>query len=314
MLTEFAQSVNEGLSKKKKHLPSRYFYNAEGDKLFQQIMQMPEYYPTRCEFSIFEKQKDQILKAINHPQGFDLVELGAGDGYKTKILLKHFLAQKVDFAYYPVDISADVLRELKADLKDQFPQLPVKTLHYEYFTAIQEMNNLGQRPKVILFLGGNIGNFTAQRARSFFRRLEAIMKPGDQLLCGIDLKKNPRTILKAYDDAQGITARFNLNVLKRINEELGGHFDLDQFQHYPNYNPVNGECRSYLISKQAQAVKVDYLDKTFQFDAAEPIHTEISKKYSLREIEALAKKAGFRAQKHFTDAKDYFVDSLWLKE
>jgi dimethylhistidine N-methyltransferase len=314
MLTEFAQSVNEGLSKRKKHLPSRYFYNAEGDALFQQIMQMPEYYPTRAEYAIFNQQKEDLLKALNHPQGFDLVELGAGDGYKTKVLLQYFLAQKVSFTYYPVDISADVLRALKSDLNEQFPHLPVKTLNFEYFTAIEAMNKLGQRPKVILFLGGNIGNFTAQRARSFFRRLEAIMKPGDKLLCGIDLKKNPRTILKAYDDAQGITARFNLNVLKRINEELGGHFNLDLFQHYPNYNPVNGECRSYLISKKAQKVKVDYLDKTFFFDSAEPIHTEISKKYSLREIEALAQKSGFKAQKHFTDQQKYFVDSLWLKE
>jgi dimethylhistidine N-methyltransferase len=313
MIAEFAQSVNEGLSKKKKHLPSRYFYNDKGDRLFQKIMALPDYYPTRCEFEIFEEQKEAILKAIDQSDGFNLVELGAGDGAKTKVLLKHFLAQKANFTYYPVDISGDVLRRLKENLAEELPQLKVKPLNYEYFRAIEEMNTLDQRPKVILFLGGNIGNFTAARAKSFFRRLEAVMQPGDKLLSGIDLKKNPRTILKAYDDPTGVTAQFNLNVLTRINKELGGDFEIAKFSHYPNYNPVNGECRSYLISEEKQAVHIEYLNKTFKFDRAEAIHTEISKKYSLRDIELLAKKSGFTLKQNFTDKHAYFVDSLWTQ-
>jgi dimethylhistidine N-methyltransferase len=313
MNTEFAQSVNEGLSRKHKNIPSRYFYNAQGDALFQQIMELPGYYPTKCEYEIFDRQKSDILKSINQPGGFNLVELGAGDGYKTKLLLKHFLEAEANFKYFPIDISGDVLKELKAKLNQEMPQLNVQTFNHEYFRAVEEINKLNDKPKVLLFLGGNIGNFTTKIARSFFSRLEAIMQPGDKLLCGIDLKKNPRIILNAYDDDSGITAKFNLNVLQRINEELGANFNLENFVHYPNYNPVNGECRSYLISQKKQKVHIGALDKSFSFEAAEAIHTEISKKYSLKDIERLATKTGFKVQHNFTDTKQYFVDSLWQK-
>lgn len=313
MNTNFAQSINEGLSRKRKAIPSRFFYNAKGDALFQQIMQLPEYYPTACEFEVFNEQKQAILESINEPSGFNLVELGAGDGYKTKVLLKHFLQAGAKFKYFPIDISGDVLIHLKNKLAQELPQLKVQTVNHEYFKAIEEINALNDKPKVLLFLGGNIGNFTAKIARSFFSRLEAIMRPGDKLLCGIDLKKNPRIILKAYDDEAKVTAQFNLNVLQRINQELDGDFQLKNFSHFPNYNPVNGECRSYLISHKKQKVTLKALNKSFTFEAAEAIHTEISKKYSLHDISRLARKTGFTVQQNFTDTKEYFVDSLWLK-
>lgn len=314
LTTEFARDVDTGLSADPKFLSSRYFYDAEGDRIFQQIMKMPEYYLTGCEFEIFDRQKQDILQSIR-PDGqkFDLVELGAGDGYKTKLLLEHFLNQEANFEYFPVDISGSVLEHLQADLNQRFPGLRVTKLNYEYFTALEKLNELDDSPKVILFLGSNIGNFTPERANAFFNKLNQVMRPGDQLLSGIDLKKDPRTILKAYNDDAGITRDFNLNLLKRINRDLGGNFVIENFDHYPTYDPFTGECRSYLMSKVKQEVRIEALEKTYSFEHSEPIHMEISRKYSLREIEDLAHQCGFEVKKHFTDSREYFVDSLWVK-
>lgn len=314
MTTEFAKDVDTGLSADPKFLSSRYFYDAEGDRIFQQIMKMPEYYLTECEYEIFDRQKQDILEVIR-PDGekFDLVELGAGDGYKTKLLLEHFLKQNANFEYFPVDISGTVLEHLQADLKNRFPDLRVSNLNYEYFTALEKLNELDNSPKVILFLGSNIGNFTPERANAFFNKLNQVMNPGDQLLSGIDLKKDPRTILRAYNDDAGITKAFNLNLLKRINREMDANFNIDQFDHFPTYDPFTGECRSYLMSMVDQEVRIAALDKTYHFDHSEPIHMEISRKYSLKEIENLAHQCGFEVKKHFTDSKEYFVDTLWVK-
>lgn len=312
-LSPFAKDVLEGLSAPNKFLSSKYFYNAEGDKLFQQIMAAPEYYLTNCEFEIFEQQKAQILEAVNSGKKFNLVELGAGDGYKTKILLRYFTEQKVDFDYYPIDISADVLKGLKADLEQEFPNLTVYPLNYEYFTALERLNELDQSPKVILFLGSNLGNFKPEVAQSFYGKLNVVMRKGDFILSGIDLKKNPDIIVAAYNDAGGVTRAFNLNLLKRINTELEADFQLDQFLHYPIYNPGTGEARSYLLSKVAQDVYIKALDTHIHFNAWEAIHMEISKKYGLHEIEHLANDTNFSVIQHFTDSKKWFVNSLWRK-
>ncbi len=310
---QFARDVDAGLSQTLKSLPSRYFYDARGDKLFQDIMRMPEYYLTDCEYEIFNLQKEAILQAVSRGKKFNLVELGAGDGYKTKLLLEHFLKSDIEFEYFPVDISNDVLIGLENSLKTQFPALKVSPLNYEYFEALERLNDLDSSPKVILFLGSNIGNFTPERANSFFAKLNHIIQTGDRLLSGIDLKKDPRTILKAYNDPGGITKAFNLNLLSRMNRELGADFVKAQFDHYPTYDPFTGEARSYIMSTVDQDVYIGALDKTFSFSHSEAIHTEISRKYSLPEINALADKAGFTVRKHFTDRKGYFVDTLWEK-
>jgi L-histidine N-alpha-methyltransferase len=309
----FAQDVGEGLSAFHKYLPSKYFYDAKGDKLFQQIMQAPEYYLTGCEFEIFEQQAAQLLARIKEKGAFNLVELGAGDGYKTKLLLNDLISQNTDFKYYPIDISKDVLAHLATDLKQAYPNLQVQTLNYEYFTALEKLNELDQKPKLILFLGGNIGNFKTEVATSFFTQLQEKMLAGDYLLSGIDLKKKPETIIAAYNDKAGVTRDFNLNLLERINTELGGNFDLSTFKHHPTYNPHNGEARSYLLSTKEQTVEVKALNKHFHFEAFEAIHTEISKKYNLKEIENLANRTGFKIVEHFTDSKNYFVNTLWQK-
>lgn len=313
VLSQFAQDVDEGLSAKNKYLSSRYFYDAKGDKIFQKIMKMPEYYLTNCEYEIFDIQKQEILNAIRPEGKFDLVELGAGDGYKTKLLLEHFLNQKVDFEYFPIDISADVLAGLSKDLKKDFSNLKVTPLNNEYFGALDRLNEMEDCPKVILFLGSNIGNFTPERAQSFFSKLHDTMNHGDKLLIGVDLKKDPRTILKAYNDPAGITRSFNLNLLERMNRELGADFNLNNWEHYPTYDPFTGECRSYLMSTVNQEVHVEATSKTYTFKHSEPIHMEISRKYSLEDLEELASNTGFRVQKHFLDSKEYFVDTLWEK-
>ena len=313
VMNQFARDVDEGLSSDPKQLSSRYFYDAKGDKIFQDIMRMPEYYLTECEFEIFNNQKEQILKSIEPGQKFNLVELGAGDGYKTKILLEFLINQDVDFEYFPVDISGDVLVELKSDLLNKWPQLKVSTLNYEYFTALKKLNELDQSPKVVLFLGSNIGNFSPSQADLFFKELNDIMQENDQLLCGIDLKKDPNVILAAYNDPAGITRSFNMNLLDRMNRELGANFDLNQFDHFPTYDPFTGEARSYILSKIAQQVDIEVTGKSYTFDKAEAIHMEISRKYTLHQIEQLARVTGFKVKKHFTDSRDYFVDTLWGK-
>lgn len=306
----FAKDVEEGLSQRQKKLSSKYFYDKKGDELFQAIMRMPEYYLTDCEYHIFEQQKEEILDTIGR-NDFELIELGAGDGFKTKVLLKHFLAEEVPFVYRPVDISQNVLDILKKDLHVAWPQLAVRPLKGDYFEMLERMHSEHGQRKVVLFLGANIGNYTRKEALRFLEKFRKQLDPGDHLLIGFDLKKDPEVILKAYNDPAGITAAFNLNLLTRINRELGGNFDLDQFSHWETYQPISGETKSYLISRKEQTVEISALSKTFKFEAWEAIDVELSLKYSPFEIEALAVAAGFKVTKHFYDDRKYFVDSLW---
>ncbi len=308
---EFAADVINGLSQIPKRLSSKYFYDAKGDELFQQIMKLDEYYLTRTEFEIFKSQKEQILQKIKESGAFDLYELGAGDGYKTKILLKHFLEEGIDFEYAPIDISGNVLEQLTDSLKDELPDLKVRPLEGDYFKMLSGIEGENFPHKVVMFLGSNIGNFTSETAYKFLKELRNSLNPEDFFFIGVDLKKDPNKILRAYDDSKGITKAFNLNLLERINNTFDGDFNVEQFQHYPYYDPATGECRSYLISKVDQRVTLDAIGKSFQFKAWEAIHMEISKKYDLEELEKLAAAAGFDVIHHFTDKDNYFVDSLW---
>jgi len=311
-LSAFARDVLHGLSKTPKQLPSMYFYDERGDQLFQDIMHMPEYYLMNCELDIFEQQKAQILNAIGL-EHFHLLELGAGDGYKTRVLLRHFMEQSVDFEYQPVDISPNVLLELEQRLREELPELKVHPLPGDYFKVLHEVKETDATPKVVLFLGANIGNYPQERAAAFLRHLQDELNPGDKLLIGFDLKKDPDVILNAYNDPAGITAAFNLNLLERMNRELGANFDVQDFRHWESYNPVTGATRSFLVSKKAQHVFIKALNQSFHFDAWEAINVELSQKYSLPEIESLAREAGFQVEQHFTDDQGYFVDSLWVK-
>ena len=308
----FAKDVVEGLSANPKFLPSKYFYDETGDGLFQQIMQLREYYLTQSEFEIFSQQKSDLLKLFQeNSTRFNLVEFGAGDGLKTKVLLEFFVQQQAEFQYVPIDISQNVLDQLILSLKKKLPQLKVKSLNAEYFAGLKALDHNENSKNVILFLGSNIGNFKEAKAVYFLKQIARYLSYRDLLLIGFDLKKDPKVVHKAYNDSKGVTKAFNLNLLQRINKELGGNFNLDRFEHYPNYDPMTGEARSYLISTVDQQVRLDSVEKTFSFRAWETIFMEISQKYDLPSIERLADNAGFELYHNFFDGKKYYADLVF---
>ena len=311
-MTRFAEDVLRGLSSTPKELSSKYFYDDEGSRLFQEIMKLPEYYLTGCESEIFAGQSDEIYRAFtNGGGGFDLIELGAGDGTKTAVLIEHFLKQTSEISYLPIDISKEALDALSSKFAAEFPSLGMETRTGDYFRILESLKSGTARRKILLFLGSNIGNFDRQQALVFFRHLRAVMNDGDLLFIGFDLQKDPHVIVPAYDDTNGVTARFNLNLLKRINRELGADFDLDKFTHYANYRPVEASARSFLISRERQSVHISALNRTFEFDQWEALFMEISQKYSLRMIEYLARESGFEIKENFFDSRNYYCDSLW---
>ena len=309
-LTPFAEDILSGLQAENKSLPSKYFYDSKGDRLFQEIMHLEEYYLTKKELEIFETQKEEILESIYDGEPFRIIELGAGDGLKTKILLKYFLDQNVDFTYTPVDISGNVLEILEESLRAELPGLKIEPYEGDYFEALAEIS---ERPEkdVVFFLGSNVGNFVKNEAESFLSKLQRFLKEGDLLFMGVDLKKDPSIILAAYNDCKGVTREFNLNLLDRINDELNANFERDQFLHYPYYNPHTGECRSYLISKKEQEVVID--EEVIHFRAWESIFMEVSKKYDQVQLKKLASNSGFEPVAKFLDKDDWFADVLWEK-
>jgi len=312
MQINFVKAVRTGFSKSPKSISSMFLYDTEGDRLFQEIMRMPEYYLTSCEEEIFHMQKEQILKEMRvFKEPFNLLEFGAGDGSKTKILLRYLLEHGADFTYYPVDISKHILSELIHSLQQEIPALKVHPMNLEYFEAIRETAHFNNRRNITLFLGSNMGNFTREQAVVFYKNFARESKTGDLLLVGIDRRKNPHIISRAYDDPHGITAAFNLNLLRHMNRELGADFDMEAFRHYTFYEPVSGEVRSYIFSLKNQQVFFEALEEQVFFKKDELIHTEISRKYSPEEIERLAEEAGYTVLRHFTDERQYFLDSLW---
>ncbi len=311
MNNQFAHDVLDGLNSTPKTLPSKYFYDKTGDDLFQQIMKLDEYYLTRSEYQIFDTYKNEFLELFRKDvEKFNLVEFGAGDGYKTKVLLESFIKAKATFNYVPIDISANVLDQLETSLKKELPELKVKSIRDDYFKALKRLENGGTKD-VVLFLGSNIGNFTRERADEFLKGLYDGLNKGDMVLIGFDMKKNPQVILDAYNDNKGVTAAFNFNLLDRINNELEGNFDLDKFQHHPIYNPLTGTTSSFLVSKERQTVEI--MDSAIQFDAWEAIHMEISQKYDLKTVNELAATAGFKIVKNFYDQNKYYLNTVWEK-
>lgn len=276
-------------------------------------MKLPEYYLTRCEFDIFEQQAAEIYSAFkNENAQFDLIELGPGDGSKTAVLIDHFLKQSADFTYVPIDISAEALRILSEHFRAKFPDLIIKEKNGDYFHVLETLKeSAGERIKIVFFLGSNIGNFRKEESIEFFQRLSVAMSKEDLLFIGFDLQKDPRVILRAYDDPSGVTGAFNLNLLKRMNRELGANFAVENFMHYASYHPTDGAARSYLISREEQTVHIEALGQDFDFAQWEPIYMEISQKYTLAMIAELAEKSGFRVVKNFFDPKNYYTNSLW---
>lgn len=310
----FAADVYEGLTADKKFLPSKYLYDERGDAIFQEIMAMEAYYPTRSEYEILDTHKHNMRELFSQGgEEFQLIEFGAGDGTKTKVLLQHFWEMTTNFTYVPIDISGHIIRELTEDLHQALPGLRVQGICDDYFKAFDHLENNDVR-KVVLFMGANIGNFDPAESVRFLKRIASYLSPGDQLMIGFDLKKDPQRILDAYFDQGGVTRRFKHNLLRRINEELGGNFDIEQFQYFPVYNPMHGSIFSYLVSKKEQEVYIEAIGQTIDFDAWEAIYMERSQKYSEKNIIRLAHQTGFRVLHNFFDAACLFVDSLWVLE
>jgi L-histidine Nalpha-methyltransferase len=306
----FALDVLLGLSGKPRSLPSRWFYDDEGSRLFQRIMATPEYYPTRCEAEILAASADRIAAQVG-PGPLTVVELGAGDGTKTQLLLAALRRRGVAFRYVPVDISKGALESLAGTMQVAFPDLRFEGLVSDYFTALHWLAEQGDDRKLVMFLGSNIGNFNRAQSRVFARTMWNALRHDDLALIGFDLKKDVDVMLAAYNDHDGVTRAFNLNLLRRINRELGGGFDLAAFSHFGTYNVFTGAMESYLLSLRDQTIPIAALGTSFTFKPFEPIHVEYSFKYLDHDIHDMAGETGFSVVDMCRDQKGWFADALW---
>lgn len=294
----FASDALEGLTRQPKQLPPKYFYDSTGSELFEQITRLPEYYPTRTELGILRDRSAEIAAII--PDNAALVEFGAGSTTKVRLLL-----EMCKFAaYVPVDISGDFLNAQARTLRRDFPGLAVHPVTADFTAPFVLPRNIEMLPKVGFFPGSTLGNFEPHDASRFLKSARDILGNGAQMLIGVDLEKNARVLHDAYNDAAGVTARFNLNVLVRINRELGGNFDLSAFSHRAIYNRERHRIEMHLISKRPQTVRI--LGRSFAFRAGESIHTESSYKYSLERFNALAQGSGWIPTASWTDPDGMF--------
>jgi dimethylhistidine N-methyltransferase len=294
----FAADVLEGLARQPKRLAPKYFYDDAGSELFEQITLLPEYYPTRTELRVLEERADEICAFV--PKGAALVEFGAGATTKVRLLLN-----KCEFgAYVPVDISGEFLNEQSQVLRQDFPNLAVYPVTADFTVPFALPEAVARMPKVGFFPGSTLGNFEPHEACAFLRTARDILGRDGRMVIGIDLEKDERVLYEAYNDKAGITARFNLNLLARINRDLGGNFDLSTFSHRAIYNRERHRIEMHLISRKAQTVRV--LGRSFSFRAGESIHTESSYKYSLERFAALARGSGWTPRACWTDPDRMF--------
>jgi L-histidine N-alpha-methyltransferase len=307
---KFALDVLMGLSSRQKYLPSKYFYDAEGSRIFEEIMATPEYYPTRVETDVLTANRAAIARAIGNGGTLHVAELGAGNGDKTVLLLEQLLSDGIDFHYHPIDISESAIAGLMARLTREMPELEASGVVSEYFDGLRWLDREAGR-KLVLFLGSNVGNFARPLCLAFLRTLWTTLAHGDSVLIGFDMKKDIDVMLDAYNDKSGATERFNLNLLARINRELDADFDLSHFQHHGTYNVFSGAMESYLVSLARQTVRVGALGKQFDFAPYEPVHVEYSFKYLIDDVHGLARETGYAVVRDFTDDRGWFVDSLW---
>lgn len=310
----FLKDVRAGLSQPSKYISSHYFYNQLGDQLFQQIMEMPEYYLTGAELEIFSQQSAELINSfeLTQEEEFELIELGAGDGKKTQHLLKSLLDHQYNFKYIPVDISQNSLSVIVERMKNLFPDLEIDAQQGDYFHVLDDLF-ISDKKKVILFIGSNLGNMNDNVAINFLGKVAQNLKSGEKLLLGVDLLKPKEIVLPAYSDAGGITRQFNLNLLTRINSELGGEFSIENFEHAPEYTEEEGIAKSYLRSKIKQTVYISALDQSFDFEEGELIHTEISRKYNDEILQHLIKNSDLKISHKFLDSKKYFADYILTK-
>jgi dimethylhistidine N-methyltransferase len=296
----FLKDVVTGLSLPQKTLPPKYFYDAHGSALFDAICALPEYYPTRTELAMLDTWGPEI--AARAGPGTGIVEYGSGSGLKTRLLIRALEPR----AYVAIDISREQLRVAAAQLAGEFPRVRVTAICGDYTQPLplKPLADIGAARRIVFFPGSTIGNFTVPEALQFLTNARSVAGAGGAMLVGVDLKKDRRILEAAYNDAQGVTAAFNLNVLRRINTELAGDFDLAAFEHRAHYDEERGRVEMHLVSARQQQVRVS--GHAFGFNASETIHTENSCKYSIPEFRDLARRAGFEPQHVWTDPQHLF--------
>lgn len=312
---EFASHIRKGLCQSfgEKRIDPKFFYDEKGSYLFDQICLQREYYITRTETEILERYSKDIVSHLKSASG-SMIEFGNGSSLKTRIILKHFFYQGVDVMYFPIDISQTALISSIRNLSSKFRNLDIIGIASEYLVGIKKISSLIDasssipRKKVMFFLGSSIGNFEPDTTRSFLRSIRNSMRTetGDNLFISFDLEKDFHILESAYNDRAGITSKFNLNLLERINNDLGGTFNLRDFSHYATYNKKKKRIEMYITSKRDQEIYIRELGQTVSLKENERIHTENSYKYSIEEIKQLAEKSGFIVQKHYTDTKVWF--------
>lgn len=305
-----AEDVRRGLSTKPKRFLPKYFYDQLGSQLFEAICLLPEYYLTRAENEILEHYADEIVSSLDG--NTTLLEMGSGSASKTRLLIEALLRRQTELLFIPVDISATALDSSSRILLQSYPQLKIEAYAGDYFAGLAELRKTQRSRTLALFLGSNISNFDPEEALKFLHALREVLQQGDALLLGADLKKDKSVLEAAYNDALGVTAAFNLNVLARINRELGGNFDLRAFQHRAFYNEAAGRVEIYIESTRDQKVTIGELDMEVEFAAGEQIHTENSYKYALSDIARLAAETGFASGRTWLDKKEQFSSNLLL--
>ena len=308
-INNFSEDVKTGLTSESKYLPFVYFYDHIGSQLFEKICGLPEYYLTRTETKILEINADNIASQFSEKTV--LVELGSGSSTKTRILIEAFLERQSLAHYTPIDVSHQMLEESSYSLLEAYPNLEINAIAARYNEGIDHLDIKTDQQNLITWLGSSIGNFDRSEVATLLRHIQRIMLPNDRFLVGIDLQKEKTIIENAYNDTQGITAEFNLNLLTHVNRELGGNFDLENFGHKAIYNEKIGRIEMYLISHIDQRAFISELDLEVSFAANETIHTENSFKYSLDDIDNLAEESGLCVKQQWFDTEQLFSLNLF---
>jgi dimethylhistidine N-methyltransferase len=297
------EDIIQGLTQTPKTLPAKYFYDARGSELFEQICELPEYYPTRTEASILRQYAPEIAQIT---ASCELVELGSGSSTKTRLLLDAYQSLKHPCKYVPIDISATILNASAIQIEKEYPELQVEAFVGTYEEAICQLKPTSLPARMIFFLGNSMGNFTPEECDRFFDQVTAVLAPGDYFLLGLDLQKPIEILEAAYNDSQGVTAAFNLNMLSHLNWRFQGNFDPSLFTHQSIYNQTETQIEMYLHCQKSHVVHLKCLDLTVAWETGESILTEISRKFDLDQVEKDLKSKGLKTIKTFTDPQKWF--------
>jgi L-histidine Nalpha-methyltransferase len=295
--------IKDGLTQNPKTLPAKYFYDQRGSQLFELICDLPEYYPTRTEAEILHRYAEEISQITG---ACELVELGSGSSTKTRLLLDAYQAQKYDYQYVPIDVSESILKDSTIQLKSEYPDLKIRALVGTYEQALEQLNPTVLPARMIFFLGSSLGNFTPEECDRFFDQIVNVLQKGDYFLLGIDLQKPIEILTAAYNDSQGVTADFNVNMLSHLNWRFQGNFDTSLFTHEAIYNQEQNQIEMYLHCQKSHVVNLKSLDLTINFQQGESLLTEISRKFDLKSMQTELQSKGLQIVKVFIDDQQWF--------